>query len=143
MSNFIDGALSADLLGQIRNGLAKSGERGAEAVFFGSIRADRVSDSAVVGIEYSCHETMANAAIEEIKTSTKKQFGVQDVLIFHSKGFVAVGESSVLVLVSDGHRKAVFAALESVVEQMKFDVPIWKKEHLADGKYRWKEDKRK
>jgi len=50
---------------------------------------------------------------------------------------VPVGEASLIVGCSSAHRLPVFPALQKVVDQLKHQVPIWKKEHFADGTSQW------
>jgi molybdopterin synthase catalytic subunit len=52
-------------------------------------------------------------------------------------GYLAVGEASVAVAVSSPHRAAAFDACRYVVEELKRRVPVWKREHYADGRRAW------
>ena len=57
----------------------------------------------------------------------------------HRIGELRVGEVSVAVAVSAPHRAEAFEACRLAIERIKHEVPIWKKEHLADGSERWVE----
>ncbi|MFM9106584.1 MAG: molybdenum cofactor biosynthesis protein MoaE, partial [Chloroflexota bacterium] len=48
-------------------------------------------------------------------------------------GVLAVGEASVVICVASPHRGEAFAACQYAIERLKEIVPIWKKEHYADG----------
>ena len=82
---------------------------------------------------------MVAKAVEEIREDLFSRFNDLICLhIWHSVGLVKAGEISLLVLVSSGHRKQAFAALEDCVEQIKEKLPVWKKEILEDGGHVWK-----
>jgi len=54
----------------------------------------------------------------------------------HRVGIVPLTESSVAIAVSSAHRAEAFAACRHAIDRLKAIVPIWKKEHYADGS-RW------
>ncbi len=113
-------------------------DAGGQSFFIGKIRADAVENSSVVGIEYSTYSSMVQKAMDAIKDKIYKKYDdVKSVIIFHSIGLVRAGESSMLVSVSAGHRKAAFHALEDTVDMIKHEAPIWKKELLKNGNHRW------
>ena len=111
---------------------------GAYSIFMGQVRADQDNGRITTGIEYSAYEEMVGKTIEEIKEDL---FSCYDDLkcmhIWHSTGMVAAGEISLFVLVSSGHRKQSFSALEDCVEQIKHKLPVWKKEVFSDGSHKW------
>ena len=53
--------------------------------------------------------------------------------MFHRTGVVPVGEDSVVIAAAAAHRDAAFAACRQVIEALKADVPIWKKEVYETG----------
>jgi molybdopterin synthase catalytic subunit len=55
----------------------------------------------------------------------------------HRYGELAVGEASVAIAVSAAHRAEAFEACRALIERLKLDVPIWKKEHLTSGESAW------
>jgi len=113
---------------------------GANAIFLGQIRADKKDGLVTEGIEYSAYEEMVGKVVAEIKDDLFARFDDLICLhIWHSTGLVKVGETSLLVLISSGHRKQSFAALEDCVEQIKSKLPVWKKELFNDGSHHWKE----
>ena len=111
---------------------------GAHAFFLGQVRADKNEGLQTQGIEYSAYEEMVGKVVSEIKNDLFSRF--DDLIcmhIWHSTGLVKVGEISLFVLVSSGHRKQSFAALEDCVEQIKKKLPVWKKEIFNDGSHHW------
>ena len=111
---------------------------GAHSFFLGQVREDPQDNQLTTGIEYSAYEEMVSKVISDIKDSLFSKY--DDLIcahIYHSTGLVKAGEISLLVLVSSGHRKQSFAALEDCVEQIKDKLPVWKKEIFSDGSHDW------
>lgn len=112
---------------------------GAHAFFLGQVRADKVGENETLGIEYSAYEDMVEKVVKEIKDILFSRFNdLICIHIWHSMGLVKAGEISLFVLVSSGHRKQAFDAVEECVEQIKEKLPVWKKELLDDGGHLWK-----
>ena len=81
---------------------------------------------------------MIGKVVKEIKDALFAKY--DDLIcmhIYHSTGLVKIGEISLFVLVSSGHRKQSFAALEECVELIKEKLPVWKKEIFNDGTHHW------
>lgn len=111
---------------------------GALALFLGQVRDDEFEGKKVSGIEYSAYDAMIDPVVQTIKDNLFREFSDLICLhIYHSTGRVSCGEISLLVLVSSGHRKQSFAALEKCVEMIKEQLPVWKKEYFSDGTSRW------
>jgi molybdopterin synthase catalytic subunit len=138
---FVEGAITIEHLAKLSDKLHQS-SCGAHAHFMGQIRSDSIDGKQVSGIDYSCYQPMGEQLFAQFIAEAVAQFSIENAYILHSKGLVKIGEYSVLVYVTAAHRKNVFRALEWLVEKLKYDVPIWKKEIFSDGSYRWKEDKR-
>jgi molybdopterin synthase catalytic subunit len=81
---------------------------------------------------YEAYEEMALQGLRGLASDTVKRWGLEWVEIVHRLGRVDVGEASVAVVVASPHRKESFAAGEWIMEQLKADVPIWKREHSPD-----------
>lgn len=115
---------------------------GAHAIFLGQIRADVKAEGVVTGIEYSAYEEMAEQAFHDIREAVFAKFDLTCMHIYHSLGFVPIGEISLFVFVSSAHRRVAFEASEYVVEEIKAKVPIFGKELLGpDGDFVWKENR--
>lgn len=111
-------------------------EAGANLVFVGTARA--VTGNAVtVRLEYEAHEPLAEQTLAALRSAAIARFGLSACRIGHRLGLVAPGESSVVVAVSSPHRRESFAAGEWLMEQIKREVPIWKREHRPDGTADW------
>jgi len=62
-----------------------------------------------------------------------EKFSIDRVAIAHRLGRLEIGETSVFIAVSSPHRPAAFDACRFAIDTLKRTVPIWKKEHFADG----------
>ncbi|MBT3207714.1 MAG: molybdenum cofactor biosynthesis protein MoaE [Bacteroidetes bacterium] len=112
---------------------------GGFSVFYGQVRNDQIENKYVSSIVYSCYEQMANKEIETIINSiSQKYYDIKSITILHSIGEVKVGEISLFVMISSGHRKQAFEALPELVDLIKANVPIWGKEMFEDKTYVWK-----
>lgn len=139
-NHLIAGPITAEFVStQIQSHTHKT-NIGAHAAFLGQVRADEVEEKTVSGIEYSAYEEMVSKTISGIKDLLFESYDdLICVHIYHSTGLVRVGENSLFVLVSSGHRKQAFRAIADCVEQIKEKLPVWKKELYSDGSHRWLE----
>jgi molybdopterin synthase catalytic subunit len=108
-------------------------ERGGTCVFTGTVR----NDADVTGIEYSAYEAMAFAEIERILGEAQSQWPEARVILQHRLGLISVGEASIAIAAAAPHRDDAFAACRFVIEAVKKRLPVWKKEHRADGTTSW------
>ncbi len=115
-----------------------SNEIGAIAVFVGVVRGTRRGEK-VLGLEYEAHESLAPKMMEKIVRDAKDKHGITDAVVEHRTGTVPVGEDVMYVLVASKHREEGFRALAEIVERVKHEVPIWKKEVTEEGAY-WVEN---
>ena len=109
---------------------------GATVLFLGTVR-DTNDGRSVTGIEYSAYRSMAERELAAIVAEASAEFGTPDVVVEHRVGTLDIGEVSVAIAVAHPHRGAAYDASRSVIEQIKRRVPIWKREHYADGTREW------
>jgi molybdopterin synthase catalytic subunit len=83
---------------------------------------------------------MAQARLREIASRLELRHPGTRVAIVHRLGELMVGEPSVVIAVASPHREAAYAANREALERLKTEVPIWKREHYADGESRWREE---
>ena len=115
-----------------------SGPRvGAVATFVGTVRDHDPSVSGpVVGLDYSAHPDAA-AVLRRIAEATAAGGGVLGVAVSHRIGQLRVGEAAIVAAVSAAHRAEAFDACRELVETVKAELPVWKRELLADGTHHW------
>lgn len=111
-------------------------ECGAVNLFLGTTR-DHHEGRRVLRLEYEAHEAMALAALHALEREAREKFGLAHVVVVHRLGVVPVAEASVAVVVSTPHRAPAFDASRWIMDELKRRVPIWKKEHFADGGAEW------
>ncbi|ATL42720.1 molybdenum cofactor biosynthesis protein MoaE [Elizabethkingia sp. HX WHF] len=105
---------------------------GGIANFIGTVR-NKTKDKPVVRLEYECYLSMAIKEIRKIADKAILQFSVRNIVVHHRTGVLLPGEEAVIIVVSDGHRDAVFDACRYIIDTIKQTVPIWKKEIFEDG----------
>lgn len=109
---------------------------GGIAVFAGTTR--RITDGRETrDLHYEAYEDMARAQMEKLATEALQQWHLEKVLVAHRLGRVPHGEVSVLIAVSAAHRAPAFEACRFLIDSVKSQVPIWKKETFADGDSEW------
>jgi len=109
---------------------------GAVLLFLGVVR-DLNDGRAVTGIEYSAYEPMAERELASIAAEAAERFGSADLAIEHRLGALGLEEVSVGIAVAHPHRGEAYAASRWIIEELKRRVPIWKREHYADGSRGW------
>ena len=118
----IDGAAAAAALGA----------PGAVVTFVGTVR-DQNRGRAVTAMEYEAYPEMARPLLAELAAETAARFRLEGVVLIHRLGRLAVGEAAVFIGVASAHRAEAFDAARHLIDTLKERVPIWKKEHYADG----------
>lgn len=105
---------------------------GAVVVFEGVVRNNSRGRRTLL-LDYEAYEEMALKRMNGLAEQAISQFQVREVAMVHRIGRLRLGETSVVVLVASGHRAAAFEACRWLIDSLKRTVPIWKKEHFADG----------
>ena len=91
----------------------------------------------VSALTYEAYAALAEREGEAILSEALQQFAIIDAACVHRTGRLELGELAVWVGVSAGHRDAAFAACRWIIDEVKSRVPIWKREHYADGDAGW------
>jgi molybdopterin synthase catalytic subunit len=108
------------------------GEDGAICVFEGVVRNNSKGKSTRY-LVYEGYESMALKKLEEIGIFVRQAWDIDGIAIIHRLGHMDIGETSVAVIVTSGHRRAAFDACHYAIDKLKKVVPIWKKEFFEDG----------
>lgn len=109
-----------------------SAAAGAVCTFVGTTR-DHNDGRRVLRLEYEAYPAMAIAEMEKIGDSARRRWPIEKIAITHRIGVVPIGDASVVIAVSSGHRAAAFEACRFAIDRLKELVPIWKKEHYEGG----------
>ncbi|MBK7907927.1 MAG: molybdenum cofactor biosynthesis protein MoaE [Gemmatimonadetes bacterium] len=109
---------------------------GASTLFVGTVR--RVNDGKdVTGIDYTAYGPMAESEMASIVAEAAGRFGTERIVVEHRVGSLALGEASIVIAVSHARRAAAMDAQRFLIEEIKRRVPVWKREHYADGTREW------
>lgn len=109
---------------------------GAYAAFEGWIRNEN-DGLRVLRLEYQAYEPLCIREGERIIEEVKARLPVLHAHCVHRTGMLEIGECAVWVGVSSPHRDEAFEACRTIIDQVKVRLPIWKKEHYADGHSGW------
>ena len=109
-----------------------TGSEGAVVTFEGTVR-NNTDGRPTLCLTYECYEPMALNAMAQIGREIGAGREIGRVAIVHRLGRMLVGETGVAVIVTAPHRRPAFEAALEAIDRIKKTVPIWKKEHFADG----------
>ncbi len=108
---------------------------GGICVFQGVVRRD--SDlGAIETLEYDAYPAMAITQLRRICDDARSHWPEAQIAVEHRLGIVNLGEPSVVIAVGTPHRAEAFACCRFLIEKLKAEVPIWKKERAAN-KSKW------
>ena len=111
---------------------------GGVVLFLGTVR-NQSEAGKVTEILYETYPEMAEKRLAEIEKKVLRERPVKKIRMVHRIGRLRLGEVSVAVAVAATHRAEAFDACRQAIDSIKVDVPIWKKEKLADGSEEWVE----
>lgn len=109
---------------------------GALVVFEGRVR-DHNEGRAVLRLEYEAYEELARREGGRILAEATARFSLLGARAVHRSGTLELGEAAVWVGVLAGHRGEAFMACRWIIDEIKQRLPIWKREHYADGGRAW------
>ena len=109
---------------------------GAYCGFEGWIRNHNEGQD-VLRLEYEAYEPLAITEGEKILAEARGRFPHLKAHCVHRTGMLEIGDCAVWVGVSSPHRDEAFQACRYIIDQLKVRLPIWKKEHYADGHSGW------
>ena len=110
---------------------------GAVATFVGQVRDhDPDADGQVTALEYSAHPD-AELVLRRICTELAGDPEVLGIAVSHRTGALAVGDLAIVACVATAHRALAFDVCRELVERVKTEVPISKRQKLADGTHTW------
>ena len=110
----------------------KAGADGAVTVFDGIVR-DNTKGRRTLYLDYTAYEPMALEQMEALAAEAVSRFGVRAVALVHRLGRLEIGETSVLIAVASAHRGVTFDACRWLIDTLKKQVPIYKREVFVDG----------
>ncbi|WP_146339408.1 molybdenum cofactor biosynthesis protein MoaE [Nesterenkonia sp. NBAIMH1] len=115
--------------------VALNEKAGAVVVFSGVVR-DHDQGHSVRQLTYSSHPT-AEERLTEVAAGVAERFPTVRIWVCHRVGPLTVGDHALVAAVASAHRQEAFAACAELVETIKAEVPIWKKQEFESGSSEW------
>ena len=113
-------------------------EFGASIFFSGTVR-NQNDNKSVLGITYDSHDALVIKSFEEIYNEADQKLNIKDKAVFieHAKGYLSLGEVSIIIAVACKHRDEAYILSRYIIEEIKKRSPIWKKEHYQNNDSTW------
>lgn len=115
-------------------GAVQGSDCGATVVFLGVIR-DHDGGEAVRSLDYSAHP-LAEEFLARLVSEEQERTGLR-LAAWHRIGSLTVGDAALGAASAAPHRREAFEAIETLVERIKAEVPIWKRQHYREGASDW------
>tara|TARA_B100001173_G_scaffold205408_1_gene177120 strand:- start:64 stop:516 length:453 start_codon:yes stop_codon:yes gene_type:complete len=111
---------------------------GASIFFSGTVR-NQNNNKSVIGITYDSHDALVIKSFEEIYNETNQKLKIEKKAVFieHAKGYLDLGEVSIIIAVACKHRDEAYVLSRYIIEEIKKRSPIWKKEHYLNNESDW------
>ena len=115
-----------------------STEFGASIFFSGTVR-NQNNNKSVTGITYDSHDALVIKSFEEIYYEADQKLNIKEKAVFieHAKGYLELGEISIIIAVACKHRDQAYVLSRFIIEEIKKRSPIWKKEHYKNEDSAW------
>ena len=115
-----------------------SSDFGASIFFSGTVR-NQNDNKSVIGITYDTHDALVIQSFEEIYSEANKNLEIKEKAVFidHAKGYLDLGEISIIIAVATEHREEAYKLSRYIIEEIKKRSPIWKKEHYQNSESNW------
>lgn len=110
---------------------------GAVLVFEGTVRDHSEGLIGIVALEYEAQVSMADKVIAGIVEDVYRTTPVERITVRHRLGRVELGEATIIIAVSAAHRDEAYRASRLIIDRIKHEAPIWKREILPDGSGQW------
>ena len=115
-----------------------SNDFGASLIFSGTVRSQN-NNKSVLGITYDSHDALVIKSFEEIYNDAEQKLNIKNKSVFieHAKGYLNLGETSIIIAVACIHRDEAYVLSRYIIEEIKKRSPIWKKEHYTNNQSNW------
>ena len=118
--------------------LVQDGAAGGVAVFLGTTRDEKDAQGReLIALDYEAYREMAEKQLRDLAAEARRRWPVVKLAIVHRVGRVEIAQPSVIIAVSCPHRGEAFEACRWIIDTLKKDVAVWKKEVWADGTGTW------
>jgi molybdopterin synthase catalytic subunit len=107
-------------------------DAGGIALFVGTVR-DHNDGRTVTRLEYEAYVSMADKQMRALGDAIERELPGVTLSALHRIGSLEVGEIAVVCAASAAHREQAFVACRLLIDRIKAEVPIWKREHDSAG----------
>lgn len=114
-----------------------AGGHGASASFVGRVRGD----DGLTELFLDHHPVLTARGLGALADAAAARWQLAALTLIHRVGAMAPGETIVLVLASSPHRAEALGAVEFLIDRLKTDVMLWKREAFGDGRAAWVEQR--
>ena len=136
-ATIVDGAITREAEGRAIGTVLESleqlvatGLNGATVRFEGVVRAIETSPDGsardLAALDYTTYDPMAHRELEALARDVAQTHALGALVTVHSRGHVAVGAISVVLIIVSAHRAQSLRAMSEFIDRLKQDVPIWK-----------------
>lgn len=108
---------------------------GCIILFIGVVRKEAARGGKVNHLYYEAYKDLAIKKMKEIVDSIVDGEEIFSACIHHALGRINVGGETMYVGIAAKHRSEGFNAIKTMVDRIKSEVPIWKKEVTDSGEY--------
>jgi molybdopterin synthase catalytic subunit len=113
-------------------------QAGGIALFLGTTRGEtHPAGGALIALDYQAYDAMALRQMQKLAVQARNKWPIRKLALLHRTGRVEVGQPSVLIAVSTPHRAQAFDACRFLIDALKGEATIWKKEIWTDGSQSW------
>jgi molybdopterin synthase catalytic subunit len=114
------------------------GGAGGVALFLGTTREEKAPGGReLLALDYEAYPEMALKQMNDLARRAREKWPIVRLALLHRVGRVAIGAPSVVIAVSTPHRADAFEACRFLIDELKRDIAIWKKEVWSDGTATW------
>ena len=115
-----------------------SSDFGASIFFSGTVRNNN-NNKSVTGITYDSHDSLVIKSFGEIYNEADQKLNIKNKAVFieHAKGYLNLGEISIIIAVACKHRDEAYILSRYIIEEIKKRSPIWKKEYYQNNEADW------
>ncbi|NYT14289.1 MAG: molybdenum cofactor biosynthesis protein MoaE [Candidatus Methanofastidiosa archaeon] len=110
----------------------KNDKCGASVIFLGSVKSE-MDGKKVMKMELDAYAEMAEKKLREIEVDAKKKYDIIESVVIHRYGELFVGDNIVLIIVKSIDRTKSFEGCKYILERLKEEVPLFKKEYMEDN----------
>ncbi|MCT4640853.1 MAG: molybdenum cofactor biosynthesis protein MoaE [Bacteriovoracaceae bacterium] len=106
-------------------------------VYFQGVVRNHNDGKDVTSLEYEAYDSMGIKIGKNIVADAIKKFGIEDAYCIHRTGHLKLNDTAVWVITTSHHRKEAYDANQYIIDRIKSEVPIWKKEHYVNEEPVW------